>query len=54
MWLGVIRYLIEVECSLGQLKSANLKEKKYTIYATELELDRVTDVPKSVLRLFGG
>ena len=27
------RYLIEVDCSLGQFKSAKLKDKEYTINA---------------------
>ena len=29
------RYLIEVDCSLGQFKSAKLKDKEYTINVTE-------------------
>ena len=33
-WFGVDlkhRYLIEVDCSLGQIKSAKLKDKEHTL-----------------------
>ena len=43
------RYLIEVDCSLGQFKSAKLKDKEYTknapIFFTTLQKKKKMDAP---------
>ena len=45
----VYGYLIEVDCSLGQFKSAELKDKNYTlnalIFFTTLQKKKEIDVP---------